>query len=50
MHIHTDTRTFSEHRGRKLALELDRDETRYPIALEDTLERMDVVYPANWGT
>ena len=33
-----------------LALELDKDETRHPIALEDTLERMDVVHPAGWGT
>lgn len=31
----------------KLALELDKGETRYPIALEDNLERTDVVQPPN---
>ncbi|VXB96916.1 hypothetical protein [Aeromicrobium sp. 9AM] len=32
-----------------LALELDKGETRYPIALEDNLERTDVAHPPNWG-
>jgi hypothetical protein len=33
----------------KLALELDKGETRYPIAVEDNVERMDVVHLASRG-
>lgn len=43
-----EIRPVPPHDAWKLALELDKGEARYPIALEDNLERMDVTYPADW--